>query len=286
MSQSQLHLFDQNLCWHVAYNTKQILSSMDTRWVTLLGEPLVSFVDAVGGRHHLDGPNTLLHQFDFLHIAWVIGFQFRWHDWVSLPQITQLWHDCTPEIISELSCDLVTPWWDFCQRMEEQLGWASLCFQDAVMLIADWARTIRNYLRAMGKRYLVPAPDGSFPSPGYIPLGDDREINGPSGARQLEPAPVISINDSSRPNSVSGHSLDAISSLAADVRRIADVLAPPDRTKADTPYVAERLGCSTTWVAEMVRKGEIPSRCIVAGTGNGRPWKFYRDKIDEWISGR
>lgn len=32
--------------------------------------------------------------------------------------------------------------------------------------------------------------------------------------------------------------------------------------------------------------GKIPTSCIVAGTGNGKLWKFYRVRIDAWIKKR
>jgi hypothetical protein len=57
----------------------------------------------------------------------------------------------------------------------------------------------------------------------------------------------------------------------------------PAPGKADA---ADRLGCTTTWIAETTREGELPESCIVPGTGNGKPWKFYRRLIDEWIESR
>jgi hypothetical protein len=76
------------------------------------------------------------------------------------------------------------------------------------------------------------------------------------------------------------------SSLAADLRRIANHFDPPPPDKVGSKYVADRLGCTTTWIADLVRKGEIPRRCMVVGTGNGKPWKFHRELIDKWIETR
>jgi hypothetical protein len=53
-----------------------------------------------------------------------------------------------------------------------------------------------------------------------------------------------------------------------------------------TPYIAERLCCTSIWITEMVRRGVIPPACVVPGTGDGKPWKFYRTRIDEWIRRR
>jgi len=70
------------------------------------------------------------------------------------------------------------------------------------------------------------------------------------------------------------------------LRRIADAIAPEPEAVVGSPYVAGKLGCTTTWVSEMVRSGEVPKGCVVPGTGNGKPWKFYRDKVDAWIASR
>jgi hypothetical protein len=51
-----------------------------------------------------------------------------------------------------------------------------------------------------------------------------------------------------------------------------------------TAYVANHLGVTQVWAAEMARAGAIPKSCIVAGTGNGKLWKFHRPKIDDWLA--
>jgi excisionase family DNA binding protein len=81
--------------------------------------------------------------------------------------------------------------------------------------------------------------------------------------------------------------LRGLSSIADSLKRIADHLAPEPEDKVGSPYVAHALGVSRTWVADMVRRGEIPKSCVVEGTGNGKRWLFHRDRIDEWMrSGR
>ena len=79
---------------------------------------------------------------------------------------------------------------------------------------------------------------------------------------------------------------DSWATMAANIQRIANKLDPPPSDKVDSVYIAEKLSCTTTWVADMTRNGEIPKSCIVQGTGNGKPWKFHRSLIDRWISSR
>jgi len=77
-----------------------------------------------------------------------------------------------------------------------------------------------------------------------------------------------------------------LTSVATSLRRLADRFAPAPTDVVGTPYVAGRLGCTTVWVAEMVRLGQIPLACVLPGTGNGKPWKFHKAKIDAWLAAR
>jgi hypothetical protein len=79
---------------------------------------------------------------------------------------------------------------------------------------------------------------------------------------------------------------DIIVQVADALTRIADHFDPPPPNIVGTPYVAKKLGCTTVWVTEMIRSGEIPKGCLVPGSGNGRPWKLFRHRIDSWIESR
>lgn len=77
-----------------------------------------------------------------------------------------------------------------------------------------------------------------------------------------------------------------LTEIGHHLKRIADALNPPPPDIVDSVYVAQRLGCTTTWIADQARSGDIPRGCIVPGTGRGKPWKFHRVAIDEWIACR
>ncbi len=78
----------------------------------------------------------------------------------------------------------------------------------------------------------------------------------------------------------------ALEGIQAEQKRIADHFDPPPPDVVGTDYVAGRLDCTKVWVSQMARDGEIPRGCIVAGTGNGKPWKFRRSGIEKWLAGR
>ena len=79
---------------------------------------------------------------------------------------------------------------------------------------------------------------------------------------------------------------DALEQMAEENRRIMSFVAPEPGDVVGTPFLAQQLGCTVVWAAEMARTGEIPKSCIVPGTGNGKIWKFYRRRIEEWINKR
>ena len=77
-----------------------------------------------------------------------------------------------------------------------------------------------------------------------------------------------------------------LTQVASSLKRIADHFDPPPPNLVGSTYIAGRLNCTTVWVADMARQGIIPASCVVQGTGNGKPWKFFRTRIDEWIKKR
>lgn len=80
--------------------------------------------------------------------------------------------------------------------------------------------------------------------------------------------------------------VDVLRQTEAHLSRLADHFDPPPPDIVGTDYVAAKLGCTTDWIANMARDGDIPPSCLVTGTGNGKPWRFRRTRIDEWISRR
>lgn len=93
-------------------------------------------------------------------------------------------------------------------------------------------------------------------------------------------------SSATEPRDAARTAADALTSIAEDVRRLANGLIPAPQDVVDSRHVADVLHCSTAWVSCLVRAGEIPKRCIVPGTGNGKPWKFHADEITAWCKSR
>ena len=71
--------------------------------------------------------------------------------------------------------------------------------------------------------------------------------------------------------------------IAVALERLADHLAPDPNNIVGTDYVAGKLGCTPTHVARLARDGSIPVSCFVPGCGDGKPWRFLRARIDNWL---
>ena len=52
------------------------------------------------------------------------------------------------------------------------------------------------------------------------------------------------------------------SAIVSEIRRIADHFDPPNRATVGTTYLSQKLGTTTKWIGDLVRKGEIPKSCI------------------------
>jgi len=96
---------------------------------------------------------------------------------------------------------------------------------------------------------------------------------------------VLALGPSPRPHDGSGI-VEVLVNIANDLRRIADHFDPPPLDIVDTPFIAQKLGVTPTRIAQMVREGTIPKSCIVAGSGNGRLWKFHRRQMEAWLANR
>lgn len=83
-----------------------------------------------------------------------------------------------------------------------------------------------------------------------------------------------------------GRIAGTLDEIRGEQRRIANHFDPPPPDIIGTEYVAGKLGCTQTWIGELVHNGKIPTSAIVPGTGNGKPWKFYRSKIERWLRDR
>lgn len=104
----------------------------------------------------------------------------------------------------------------------------------------------------------------------------------PSAVQDKHSSQAISANTSNVLEQLAPKLLDALGHL----ERLANHFAPAPGDTVDSGYVAHKLSTSKKWVSELALSGEIPSQCIVPGTGNGKHWKFYRRHVDRWIESR
>ncbi|QDT59501.1 hypothetical protein SV7mr_20080 [Stieleria bergensis] len=97
---------------------------------------------------------------------------------------------------------------------------------------------------------------------------------------------AFGVKGSGRLHSILERLVIAIEENNRQIQRIADHVNPPKRASVTSSYVAERLGRSVRWIGEMARNGQIPKSCICPGSGDGNYWRFWKDRIDQWIEER
>jgi hypothetical protein len=78
----------------------------------------------------------------------------------------------------------------------------------------------------------------------------------------------------------------ALLRIAVALERIANHLSPEPSDIVGSDHVAARLRCTPTHIARLARDGSIPASCIVPGCGNGKPWRFLRHRINNWLETR
>ncbi len=136
------------------------------------------------------------------------------------------------------------------------------------------------------------SPPSTSPVNGVAPL---KSLEVRIGRLEREVARLMTESDPSdvqcEPDLVSdlggSHSIGhLLTRVVGQLQRIADHFDPTPSELVGSPYIAERLGCTPYWVTQMVRRGQIPSSHVVPGTGNGKPWKFYRVLVDAWLKRR
>ncbi len=74
--------------------------------------------------------------------------------------------------------------------------------------------------------------------------------------------------------------------IARELRKLRRALRPAEPEIIGTPEVAKLAGVTTAAVRQWVESGAVPRNCIVPGSGNGTPWRFYRRRILKWLRTR
>jgi hypothetical protein len=117
-------------------------------------------------------------------------------------------------------------------------------------------------------------------------IGTNQQAEEPATMEQvLRTIPFKQPQPTDNPESIE-RLLTVLVDIAGSLRLLIEIHTPTPKEIVGTSYVADILDYTPTYVAEMARDGIIPACCTVPGTGNGKPWKFYREQIDKWIESR
>jgi hypothetical protein len=79
---------------------------------------------------------------------------------------------------------------------------------------------------------------------------------------------------------------DPLPRIAENLQRLADAQAPDEGRLVGTEHIAKKLGITTQWVVQQIKKDPALRRCVLPGSGNGKPWKLDRHAVDRWLARR
>jgi hypothetical protein len=85
--------------------------------------------------------------------------------WIGDPRFGHIAVSCAGEIAEALSTTQSSRWTSESERLGKQVGMSQLDFVDGFLAVKDWIELTRFFLKAVGKKRLLPVPDGECPTP-------------------------------------------------------------------------------------------------------------------------
>lgn len=253
MSGERLHRFDLELCRHALDNIGGHLG--DPKFSAFVEEWMEPAV--LAPLKALDGdvnPAPLLLNDAELDDLW-IGFggeEFQFdRDWTTYECLYRRSIDCVAEIRDALAKPYAEEWAGLCAQFADRLEARGVWLHHGIEIVQEWVGELRRLLRAMGATHLLPAPEGSFPTP-TCPV-----------------TPVPTATAATAPGVRDG---DA--DLRAAIAEIRDLLLNQQTPKEwyTSDEVAKILGKAEFTVREWCRHGRIHAEKKGSGRGKYQSW--------------
>jgi excisionase family DNA binding protein len=253
----RLHEYDVRLCRHALDNVGSNMrdpafAGFVKKW---LDPAVFAYMQALDG--DVEPPPLLLNDEELDDLAGVFDgeeFQFD-HDWIAYEGLYRRSIDCVAEIRDGLAKQYADEWASLSAQFAERLEASGVWLHEGIDIVREWAGEVRRLLRAMGATNLLPAPEGTFPTP-----------------TNPEPPPSPAAGAATAPGIRQGEDdlRAAIAETQALQREIRDLLINQRTVKEvyTTAEVADILGRSEYTVREWARKGQVQA----GKAPNGRSW--------------
>lgn len=266
---SRLHDFDLALSWHVAHQLDQVLCGETCPRLAALVDPdIVEYAaaTAAASSYQLVGPELLFSQFDLEHIAQAMAFAGREPNWMSYPQVLQLWRDAVPEIRSGLGQEQANDWWSISMELEARLL-DETRFMNAVDVVNSWTDEVRGLLRGLGLACFVPAPDGEFPCP-----------------RRPQRLPLAASSSNSGSNPVQPPETPSVASRVPQDASSPGSRGTSDRPPPPSPYLDSTDAARYLRISLKSLYAVVERRRLVPLRGPRNRYRFTRELLDEYLA--
>ena len=279
-----LHDFDTSLCGHVCdvvagYARYGPRAGTFARWLerALARSPaLLAYLRS--GRT----PQLLLGGGELEALAqalWCVELDL-WRPWVAWPDLYRSAVDCVAEIRENLTPTAAKQFTAASARFARRLEAWHLELHDGIELVGEWVAEVRRLKLAMGRRDLLPRPEGRLPTPTHpLPPGErhpapQHAAAGPAGGEAPETTPGMPPGRPEWPEVQPGEGAEGIGSRLDRIEAALDQLVA-QRTVKDLYSTAEAaglLGRAEFTVREWCRQRRVRAKKRPCGRGLSQEW--------------
>jgi excisionase family DNA binding protein len=172
MCGTKLHEFDLSLCYH---GLCVICGHMDdAAFADYVRPRLDPSILRYLSRVEEQKPTLLLCDRDLndlYQIFYCAPFQFD-RAWIPYRPLYKRSTHCLPEIREALAAECAEEWARVSAANSRRLSDEDLNLSGGFEILAEWVGAARDLIQAMGRRDLIPIPDGTFPTPAYPEAGE------------------------------------------------------------------------------------------------------------------
>lgn len=168
MSHSKLHDFDFELCCYLRSNIRQACQSSAVRADLLseLNDNLLAYFGDSTSQSDIElHEQVLLSTADLVDLEIAIGAFASRTLWEPYHQLHRRAVYCVREIRDELTIHDAEVWSIQSTKFSAKLDRRKLSLIDGTRTVSDWIRCVRRFLFGMGRKDLIPIPEGRFPTP-------------------------------------------------------------------------------------------------------------------------
>lgn len=269
MSKSNLQKLDFQLCEYIRGNV--LSQTGGDRFMLALSSmlelPLTAYLGLTEADDDDQHERLLLTVDDIIDLQTIVAdlsdrFRLEWEPYAKLHA---RWIASVREIRTELSIPAAEDWSQLSAEFVRQLEQPHLSLEDGIHITGEWIDEIRRYLAAMGRRDLIPYPDGCWPTPTNpspsTPVLFRSDLTNSDEGRDLAVAPTANIAETRLPEGRS------------------DLQPLPLKDELSLRETATVLGCDTKTVIHYIDDGVLEWRNAAPPSSTRKLYKLKTESV-------